>query len=442
MRTPSETDSLSTLTRAALDRGIIDAAQRDRLLELAHELAHEPEVPTPESAMPHTEARGGFDIITVAYALGALLVLFALGWFLVDRWSSLGSAGVLAVAALYAVAFGAAGATLLSRGFHTAGGLAIVLAVCMTPVWTWAVLRLTGLWPDPADMNDALSRFDPYIAARAIVIDLATIGVALAALRRVRFFALGAPIAVAFVALLIHLGMALGDPRLTWYVGPYYQLVIACATLAVAYAIDRRQPPREDYALWFYLAGVVMLFVGYVGVWSSIGAWRHALPLVAAALVTASLYLRRRVLVIAGGVAAFCYLGYLAFDVFRRVVALPVALAALGLLVIVAAVWVQRRFPALLARVSRDEGAGRKTLPTGPIAVLGPLAIVTTAMFFAASEARDRTADRDWLNRFYARRAHRETATQRQAQREPAAVRRATPDSSSLAPAPPRRPVR
>ena len=73
-----------------------------------------------------------------------------------------------------------------------------------------------------------------------------------------------------------------------------------------------------------------MLVVGYAQVWSYIGAWRHALPLVALALVTASLYLRRRTLVIAGGFAAFGYLGYLAFDVFRRVVALPVALATLG----------------------------------------------------------------------------------------------------------------
>jgi O-antigen ligase len=84
---------------------------------------------------------------------------------------------------------------------------------------------------------------------------------------------------------------------------------------------------------------------------------------VAAALVTASLYLRRRTLLLAGGIAAFGYLGYLAFDVFRRVVALPIALAALGLLVIVATVWMQRRFPKLVDRVSREDAAGVKTLP-------------------------------------------------------------------------------
>jgi hypothetical protein len=423
MRTTSENSPpLSTLTDTAVARGIIDVAQRDALRALAEELQATAQAPTPRQ-----EARSAFNVITVAYALGALLVLFALGWFLAERWTALGPSGVLIVAGLYAIAFAAAGLALRHRGFTIAGGLAVVLAVAMTPVWGWAVLRLSSLWPDPLDFGDPLARFDPYIASRLIIVELATIGVALVALRRIRFSGLAAPIAIAFVALLVHLGEALGDPRLEWYVGPYYLLVIACTTLAIAYAVDRRQPPSEDYALWFYLAGSVMLFAGYANAWSHIGAWRHAMPLVAVALVAASLYLRRRVLVIAGGVAAFGYLGYLAFDVFRRVVALPIALAALGLLVIVATVWMQRRFPSLVARVNRDDDGGRKTLPTGPIAVLGPLAIALTAMLFAMGEARERTEEQDWRNAFYNRRARREIQAQQAAER----ARRAPPPADT-----------
>jgi len=429
MRTPSEVDSpLSMLTAAAIDRGIIDASQRDRLHALAAELSTSEASVLPQPLEPrHAEARGNFNVITVAYTVGALLVLFALGWFLVDRWEKLGPTGVLAISALYAVAFGAAGVALRHRGFSIAGGLAVTLAVMMTPAWGWAVLRLTELWPDPSNVNDPLSRYDPYLYSRAIILDLATIGVALAALRRVRFSVLGAPIAIALVALLLHIGTALGDPRLSWYVGPYYQMVIACVAFAVAYAVDRRQPVTEDYAQWFYIAGSIVLLFGYTQLWPSIGAWRHAVPLVAVALIAASLYLRRRVLVATGLVAAFGYLGYLAFDVFRRVVTLPVALAGLGLLVIVAAVWVQRRFPALVARVSRDEEAGRKALPTGAIAVLGPLAIAVTAMLFAGAEARERTAQRDWMMRYYAHRSRRETREQ-----SPAATPRAAATSPAV----------
>ena len=433
MRTRSETDPrLSTLLDTAVERGIIDAERRDRLSALASELGAR-ERTAADDAQPRGEVRGGFNAITVAYSLGAMLVLVALAWFLFDRWSALGAVGVLLVAGLYAVAFAVVAVALGRRGFRIAGGLAAMLAVAMTPVWGWAVLRLVGLWPDPFAGYDPLAR-EPHIASRLVMLEVATIGIALATVWRTRFVGLGAVLAVAFVALLIHLGKALGDPRLTWYVGAYYQLVVACLTLAIAYAVDRRQPRGEDYALWFYLAGVVMLFAGYVQAWDTIGAWRHAVPLVALSLVTASLYLRRRTLVIAGGVAAFGYLGYLAFDVFRRVVALPVALAALGLLVIVTTVWMQRRFPTLVARVSREDDSGANALPAGPIAVLGPLAIAVTAMGFAVGEAEQRTAEREWRTEYYGRRVRRQTQPPAQP-----AVPALPPTDSPVAGSPPRR---
>ena len=404
--------ALDGLIEAAESRGIIDARQREQLRALAHELDLTSAAPGASrgagaSALgaPATEARRGFNAITIAYGAGALLVIVALGWFLFERWNDLGAAGVLAVSMLYTLAFAAVGVVLRRRGFATAGGVALTLAVVMTPVWTWAILVLTGEAPDPLARDHALARYEPFVASRYVIYELATIGVGLVVVRRVRFFGLGAPLAAAFAALLVHLGQALGDPRLAWYVGPYYQCVVAATTLAVAYAVERRQPEGEDYAFWFYLAGVAMLAIGYVTVWSKIEGWRHALPLVAAAFVIASLYLRRRTLLVAGGLFAFAYLGYLAFDVFERVVALPIALAALGLLVIVATVWMQRRFPALVDRVSRPDESGRKELPAGPIFVLGPVVIACTAMLFAMSEAHERTAEQDWRRLIYQKRA-------------------------------------
>ena len=426
MVTRSELDKLSLtgLINAAVDRGIIDVAQGGKLEALAVELAPtlstpDAREPSPASSSRAREARRGFNAITIAYSAGALFVLFALAWFLFERWKVLGPVGVLGVALLYAGAFATVGLLLRRRGFETAGGLALVLAVAMTPVWTWAILRLTGEMPDPSAWDNALARYDPYVASRLVVMDLTTIGVALAMLRRVRFVGLAAPIAAALIAFLMHLGLALGDPRLTWYVGPYYQCVVACVLLSVAYAVERRQGVGDDYAFWFYLAGVVMVFVAYSQVWPYIGRWRHGITLVAVAFVTASLYLRRRTLLIGGGLMAFAYLGYLAFDVFRRVIALPITLATLGLLVIVATVWMQRRFPALVERVGQEDEAGSRTLPTGPIAVLGPLAIAITAMMFAASEARERTAEREWRDSIYRRRARHEM---RAPNRRPSAV--------------------
>src|SRR6478736_4916306 len=126
MRTSTErhTAPLATLINVALERGIIDAAQRDQLAALSAELMAMPGHSREErdDAAPVREVQRGFNAITVAYSLGALLVLFALAWFLLERWKVLGPAGVLGVALLYAAAFAVVGTVLRQRGFDVAGG--------------------------------------------------------------------------------------------------------------------------------------------------------------------------------------------------------------------------------------------------------------------------------------------------------------------------------
>jgi hypothetical protein len=102
---------LDTAGRALLARGVaagvITPAQRDALLAL-------PALPEPAAEPTGDDARRALDGVTIAYALGAALVVFALGWFLADRWATLGPLGVLAVAAVYAALFGGVAAGLFS----------------------------------------------------------------------------------------------------------------------------------------------------------------------------------------------------------------------------------------------------------------------------------------------------------------------------------------
>ena len=433
MRTRSEENGTASAARdrpsdrliaAAIERGIIDGVQADRLRDLARELQRSV---ASDSSAPAGEARRGFNGVTIAYTVGALLVVFALAWFLIDRWNDLGTAGILVTSMGYAAVFAVTAVALRRRGFGLASALVATLAVCMTPVWTFGILRLAGEWPPPVARH-ALAMYEPYMATRWMILELATLGVALAAIRRVRHSVLGLPIGAAFVALLVHLGRALGDPRHAWYIGPYYLAAAACLVLAIAYLVDRNQPKDEDYAFWLYVGGEVLLLYAHLFLWRFLGAWRHALPLTAAAFLIAALYLRRRVLLVGAGVAAFGYLTYLAFDVFRRVVALPVALAGLGLVVIVATVWAQRRFPALVERVGRrDDDRGRKRLPAHLIAAFGPVAIAVTAMLFAAREADERTVDREFREEIYRRRAQNRPGTASPLARRPPQGARATP---------------
>src|SRR5687767_13808984 len=110
---------LSSL-HVAVQRGIITQEQVDAILALERELGTAPDVvPAPEPA----EARRGLNAVTIAYWTGAVAVLFAFGWFIIDRWRVLGAAGLLAVSIVYAGLFAWTAHYLMRRGFRTAASL-------------------------------------------------------------------------------------------------------------------------------------------------------------------------------------------------------------------------------------------------------------------------------------------------------------------------------
>jgi hypothetical protein len=175
-----------------VERGIITAEQRDalRAIDLG------------DARDGAKEARRGLNAVTVAYWAGAIAVLTAFGWFLASRWQVLGPAGVLVVALVYAALFAGTARWLDREGFRTAAAIATLLVVGMTPIVTWSLLSLTGLW----DLYPAGRRplyfepFDPvWSQLRWLPIDLTTILAALVALRRVRFGVLALPIAAGVV---------------------------------------------------------------------------------------------------------------------------------------------------------------------------------------------------------------------------------------------------
>ena len=176
------------LLQRALSRGVITPEQHVSLLALAA-----------EDGVGAREMPRGFNWVTVAYALGALLVVFAGGWFLAQRWLSLGPAGVLAVVLFYAVLAGAASLWLERRDFREAAGIAAMVAVSLTPVVVWALESLTGLWPAETWGQPYYPNYPPAEASRWLVAELATILAALIVLRRRPWWVVVFPIAVSLV---------------------------------------------------------------------------------------------------------------------------------------------------------------------------------------------------------------------------------------------------
>ena len=371
------------LLERGVARGIITAEQRDALLALER-----------GDPAPAIEARRGFNAVTVAYWSGGIAVLAAFAWYLINRWEALGPGGVLVVSLVYAALLVAMARVLWTNGFRHASAVSTVLAVGMTPILTWSLLALTGWWdqfPELRRGGSAVAEFD-WQNVRWLPIDLATILTALIALRQVRFGVLALPMAIAVSAVAAHGVSLVFGPEIANQLGPGLAMLLAVALLSIGYALDRRVADGEDYAMWFYAAGLVWTatsIIGFLG--KSTGIAAHSMLFVAVLFAIAALQLRRRLFLVAATMGFLGYLAYLTFDVFKKTLGYPILLATSGLVIILLAVWVQRRFPGLQERM---HAPGPRVIPGAPLALAGAAVIAVTMILTDIPDARARILER------------------------------------------------
>src|SRR6185503_3873176 len=126
--------------REAADAGVISEYDVEKLVRWASERSA-------ESRVGRVEHAKGFNLVTVAYYFGAMLMISACAWFLGDKWNSLGSGGVLLTTLIYLAIALAVGLWLRGRGYVVGGGLLVTVAVCLVPLITYSIEDLLGYWP-------------------------------------------------------------------------------------------------------------------------------------------------------------------------------------------------------------------------------------------------------------------------------------------------------
>jgi len=404
--------SVAALLARGESQGIITPEQRQRLLLLVPHPhgAHAAPLAAASSAqradgLP-VELPQGFNVVFVAYGIGAMLVLFAAGWFLIDRWARLGPVGVLAVAAGYATVLALAARWLSAQRFRVAAGICTVLAIAMTPLGAWSLLALAGRWPDPAS-RDPLLLDAAWMAWQWLVLDLATLLAALVVLRWRPTPALTWAIAVALWGCWWHVGQLLRGANGPRAFERWLMLASGLALLFAAERVERWQRAadgnaadggpsaedvRGDFANGFWVTGAVATAAAYLVIWGRAEpAWRHLLPVFSLGLVALSLYLRRRSLLLTGVLGVLGYLGYLAGEVFRDYISFPILVAGFGILLIFVTVWTQARFPALVLRLDARRSGGAQRLPwSSATAALPALVALAMAMVALADVEQER----------------------------------------------------
>lgn len=368
------------LLSAGVEKGIITEAQRAALLALG------------EPGERPREAIRGFNGVMIAYALGALVVLFAFGWFLIDRWRTLGPPGIFGITCAYAAVFLVVAHVTRREGFPVAQGVAVLLAIGMVPLAAWALVQWTGVWT-PDVQRVCSMREHPFAMCQGepVIIELSVVAASLLALRRVPFPLLTLPIAVVSITLPERFIREMSGG---WYNGAamgWRWVIVASLVATAAYVIDRRRRDA-DYAEWFWIAASVAAFVGTTGILGNDPSLRHFLAPVSLVMVVASVYLRRRALLALGVLGVFGYLGWLANDVFKLTLAFPLLLAVLGVSIIIITVWVQRRFPDLVRRVGGDPSRP-PAIPGGVFSLLAPALLGLLLMPDAQRGDRERQAD-------------------------------------------------
>jgi hypothetical protein len=395
------------LDQAVAD-GTLSPEQRLKLLTLAerHAVGDGP------------EARAGLNPVSIAYSVGALLVVFGFGWFLNERWRDLGPGGVLAITVAFAAVFIVATRMLLQQGFRSAAGWTALFTSTLAPLAVWSMLQLTGVWPPAGSIYFT----EPtYMAWLTLTLELAALAAGLVAYRFIAFPHLALEMAVALAITvpslaIIFFGADFGPRMTTWLLHS-----MGTGLLAIGYASHRRGAGRE-FANWFFLIGFICMTIGWVTGWSRY-EWSHVLlPIAALLALTAAIYLHSRVFFAFGMLGMFGWLAWLAFEVFRDLASFPVILATFGTVVILLTVWAQRRYPDLVARVRADRGVQTETLPGDYVTATAPFAIAVMLLVLFSGAERERVRT--------------EAAEMRQMQRA-AALRRARERQRTEQPPPP-----
>lgn len=353
----TDSDEPPVLTPADIYRaageGVLGQEDAARLVSWCYARQARESSPADDDVPRQSKSSRGLSRETFAGYAGAMLMIGATAWLLGARWEELSSPTVLALGSLYAMIVARRGRRLRERGHSLSGGLLITVAVAQVPLVTYALQDIFNFWPGGQAPQPYM--FFHFMAHPAwVVMEVATIIVALLALRRVRFTFLGAPLGFACWLLARDLPLwATGYPDVDLKTYFWLSAAVGVCTLLVGRRLDSRANKSqtssfsfarvEDLAFWPYLFGTLAL-------WSALSvltglAMLHisVFALVSLGLIMIGLRERRKTFLVFGALGLDQSLRYLAHLSFPHSFFFPFVLVALGACLVLAPLRAERK---------------------------------------------------------------------------------------------------
>lgn len=287
----------------------------------------------------------------ILYYLGGMIAIGAMTLFMTLGWESFGGAGLLVIALGYAAAALALTEFLLRRRqLAVPAGITAVLAVVMVPLGVYGAQLMLGFWPADGGSKGAYRDFHTYIDWRWVLMELATLAAGAVAVWRYRLPFLVLPIAVTLWYMSMDLvPFLLGGEAKEFFSdeGKRVSTGFGLVMMLVAFWVDLRSRDPKDFAFWLYVFGVLAFWGGLTSMNSNSELSKFLYLCINLLLIAVGTALARRVFAVFGAIGVALYLGHLTHTVFKDSLLFPIALTAIGLAVIGAGVFWQRREAAI-----------------------------------------------------------------------------------------------
>lgn len=298
---------------------------------------------------PQNEPR--FSLTHVLFYFGGLVAIGPMTIFMGLGLQSFGGAGIVAIAALYALVGLILTHRLARQNLAIPAGICAAFVMCIVPVAGYGVLLWSGIWPD----NGVSPEFD--FRGREIwswvVVQVATLVVGIALLRRYKFPFLLMPIAVTLWWLGTNIAQIgpLGDT--SWRQQSLASLWVGLILLGVALVVDVKSRDNADYAFWLYIIGAIAFWTGLTFHFPGNELTWLIYFCMNLLMVGVGVMLVRRVFVVLGALGSFGYLVYLSASVFEDSWLFPVALTLIGFGIIYLGILWQRHESTITAKARR-----------------------------------------------------------------------------------------